>query len=261
MGSSLLLLASLAFAASFAVSLRALFGGGTQRPTAQLAGVFVGFLLLTAWLVLRGQVERSCPLNSLYDVLLFFAWSLILIFLLVGPVYRMSLLGAFTLPLVLALLATALLAPLAREPVARAAPNPWIEFHAALSLIAYGCFGLASIAGVVYLLQERQLKAARFSTLLRSLPSISDLAIVNRRLLGWGFVLLSAAFVAGLISGLPVNGAKFWAAAIIWFLYGVTLAVGRWNALGPARLAAASVGIFAVLLASLPAIQHLSSAR
>jgi ABC-type uncharacterized transport system permease subunit len=39
-------------------------------------------------------------------------------------------------------------------------PLPWLELHASISLIAYGAFALACIAGVMYLVQERQIKQA-----------------------------------------------------------------------------------------------------
>ena len=43
----------------------------------------------------------------------FLSWSIALIYLLVGPAYRLSLMGAFTAPLISIIQVTALLAPIA----------------------------------------------------------------------------------------------------------------------------------------------------
>lgn len=255
---ALLWLAVIFFLSSMGSSLVSL--RSSRRATAPLhaVGLAAGWLLLTAWLILRGQAEGSCPMNSLFDVLIFLAWSVGLIFLLVGPAYRLSLMGAFTAPLALVLLLAALLLPISRDPVARAVPNPLIELHGGLSLIAYGCFGLAGVAGGMYLIQERQLKSGRFPAMAQHLPPISDLATVNRLLVAWGLGLLTAAFAAGLVSGLHVHGIKFWASAGIWLAYVLMWVSQRLWPASARRFAALSVGIFAAALALLPAIQHFS---
>jgi HemX protein len=257
----LLLAALLGFLASFGYTLYALGAGRFTPGRVNFLAIFAGFLCLTGFLYLRGQAEKSCPINSLFDVLIFQSWALVLIYLLVGPTYRLSLLGAFTAPLAFFLILTALLAPIRSEPVVREVLNPWVEMHAALSVIAYGAFGLAGIAGVMYLVQERQLKRHKASPLLYNLPPITDLAVANRRLVWLGFGLLTAGFAAGFASAMPVNTVKFGTSLTLWVFYGLLLALTHLSSLGPRRIAGLSVGIFAVAMAALPAIQHLSAHR
>jgi len=235
---------------------RAGWGGGRAWDFGFL---LAGFVPLTAALFVRGQAEGSCPLNSLYDVLVFLAWSLVLIYLLVGSSYRLSLLGFFTAPLALILLAFATFGPIDRGFLARRVADPWVETHAALSVIAYGAFGLACVAGVMYLVQEHQLKSHRFSNWFLSLPPINDLAVANRRLLMLGFGLLTAGFLSGVVSGQPVNSMKFWGSVGIWVLYGGFLgawALWPWR---PGRVAKFSILAFLVAMAALPALQYLST--
>src|ERR1700686_1138980 len=71
-----------------------------------------GFLFQTAFLSLRGHALGRCPLTNLFEVFVFFAWSVALIYLLIGPAYRLSLMGAFTAPLVFLIQTFALLAPI-----------------------------------------------------------------------------------------------------------------------------------------------------
>lgn len=255
----LLIAAMLCFLASFAYTLFAL-GAGRFRPGRfNLVAILGGFFFQTGFLYLRGRAEGSCPLNSLHDVLIFLSWSLVLIYLLIGPAYRLSLLGAFTAPLAFFLVLTALAAPISQAPIRRAVTNSWIETHAAFSIIAYGAFGLASVAGVMYLLQERQLKAHKISSLLFNLPPIHDLAAAVHRLLWLGFVLLTVSFAAGFLSQMPVNTLKFWASLTIWVVYGGVLVLHRFTGFAPRHLAGLAITVFALALVTLPGIQHLSS--
>jgi ABC-type uncharacterized transport system permease subunit len=253
-----LVAASFCFLLSFGHTLFAL-GRGTFRPGRfNLLAMAAGFVFQTAFLYQRGQIVQTCPITNFFEVLVFLGWSIVLLYLLVGPAYRLSLMGAFTSPLVLVLLLFALLSPL-DQPAPRTAHNPWIEFHAALSIIAYGAFGLACIAGVMYLVQERQLKSRRVSELLLNLPPITDLGAVNRRLILTGLLLLSISFAAGIAAGLPITGIKTTVSFVVWALYGALFVSDRLHLLPTSRIAGGSVAIFVLALVTLPTVSHLSA--
>lgn len=255
-----LVAASICFLLSFGHTLYAL-GSGTFRPARfNLVTMAAGFILQTAFLYQRGQELRACPVTNLFEVLIFLGWSIVLIYLIVGPAYRLSLMGAFTAPVVLLIQILALLLP--ADPTGRRiSHNPWVETHAALSIIAYGAFGLGCIAGVMYLVQERQLKSGRVSELMLNLPPITDLGAVNFRLVFTGFIILTLAFVAGLAAGTPVSGLKTGSSMGIWAVYGTLLVMARMRLLAARRVAATSIAIFVVALVTLPGIHYLSLAH
>ncbi|MFA7232839.1 MAG: cytochrome c biogenesis protein CcsA [Terrimicrobiaceae bacterium] len=246
---------------SFGYTLFAL-GAGRFRPgLVNLVSILGGFVLLSLDLWNRGQAQGSCPINSLFDVLVFMSWSILLIYLLVGPAYHLSLLGAFTSPLVFLVLLFAQLGPVGTTAQGRFDRDPWVEAHAALTLIAYGAFALAAVAGLMYLVQDHQLKIRKAGALLYNLPPITDLGVANARLIRLGFALLTTGFAAGFISGIHVNNLKFWASALIWMGYGAILLMRRIHRLPPRRTAAASMFVFGMALFALPAIQYLSSPK
>src|SRR5712692_4735856 len=110
--------------------------------------VATGFVFQTIFLSIRGHSLGRCPLTNLFEVFVFLAWSVALIYILVGPAYRLSLMGAFTAPLVSLLQGFPLIASIdVRQPV-HVPANSWLEFHASVSLVACGAFALACIAGV-----------------------------------------------------------------------------------------------------------------
>lgn len=253
-----LLGSTLCFLAGFALSVQALRGRVLGRSPGILWANLCGFVFQTVWLYERGQQAGRCPLTSLFDVLVFLGWSVALLYLLAGATYRLSLLGVFTSPLVFLLQCVALLMPmpLLSKPVSPV--NAWLELHAAVSVVAYGAFALAGVAGATLLVQERQLKTRRLHSFFYHFPPIHDLAAANRRLVYIGFTLLTLGLVSGLSRGLAHIGLLRVVSLGVWLLYGflcAALGVGR---ISPQRAAWLAIGAFLVLLLTVWAVQIVS---
>jgi HemX protein len=222
---------------------------GIYQPTRfSFFAVALGFLFQTAFLSIRGHALGRCPLTNLFEVFIFLAWSVALIYMLVGPAYRLSLMGAFTAPLVASLQSFALIAPIdARHPVKLPA-NPWLEFHASISLVAYGAFALACIAGVMYLVQERQLKTHQLHSIFYHLPPLTDLFAAITRLLWWGFALYTLGLVSGFFVGQPLPYVQVVCAFGVWLLYGAILQGRHLCRLAPKHVAALCIVGFSAAL-------------
>ena len=152
------------------------------------------FIAQLTILSIRGEMRASCPLGDTGEVLIFSAWSLTMF-------YRLSLLGVFTAPLVCFLLSLALMPGLLdASPERKTVVDGWRESHAAFSVLAYGALGLAAVAGVMFIVLNRQLKDALMSTgLFANLPPARDLSKVVGRLLLLGFALLTLGLICGLV--------------------------------------------------------------
>lgn len=247
----LLVLSSLCFLSGFGWTIYAL-SARVQRPSRfNFGAILCGFAFQTAFLYQRGQEIGRCPLTNLFEVLIFLSWSMGLLYFVVGPAYRLSLLGFFTSPLVFLLQVGAMLLPIDRSPARMVAPNPWLELHAAISVIAYGAFALACVAGIMYLAQERQLKTHQIRSMFYHLPPISVLAVANRRLLWVGFILLSAGMLAGLAVGQPLDAVKVGWSIGVWLLYAAILQAGRWRPVSPRKVAVLSIAAFSLTLSTL----------
>src|SRR5206468_2646470 len=218
-----------------AVALRA----GVFRPGRfNFLAIGVGFLFQTAFLSIRGHALGRCPLTNLFEVFIFLAWSVALIYMLVGPAYRLSLMGAFTAPLVVLLQGLALIAPIdVRHPV-KVPANSSLEFHASVSLVAYGAFALACIAGVMYLVQDRQLKTHQLRSIFYHLPPLTDLFAAIIRLLWLGFILYTAGIASGFFTGQPLPRVQVVAAIAVWLLYAAILQGRYFRRIAPKRVAA-----------------------
>lgn len=254
----LLIAATFCFLFGFAYTMHAL-GARVYRPSrANFFSILAGFLLQSTFLYLRGEQVGRCPLTSLFEVLIFLSWAMVLFYLVVGPAYRLSLLGAFTSPLVFIFQMIALLAVKDTPSQIKVAPNPWMELHAAASIVAYGAFALACVAGVMYLAQERQLKTHNIHSIFYHLPPIHDLAIANGRLILTGFGLLTIGIAAGLMIGqIQSHAVKIAWSVGVWMLYGLIFGLSKGHRLSPRRVAWLSVGAFTATLITLSGISFI----
>lgn len=235
-----------------------LLGAGKFRPSRfNFYAIAAGFALQTVFLYLRGQQVGRCPITNSFEILLFLSWSVALAYLVVGTTYRISVLGVFTAPLVFGLQLLALLLPAA--PVIRRSglPDGWLELHASTSLVAYGVLALACVAGVMFLVQERQLKMRVPGSLFHLLPPITTLADAMRRLLWFGVILLSIGILAGFSIGTPIGRLKSGASILVWIVYAGILFLWIRNRLHSHRVAQCCVGAFVLALVTLPAMYAL----
>jgi HemX protein len=254
----LLIVATLCFFLAMvrtAVAVRA----GNYRPHGfNFMAIAVGFLFQTAFLSVRGHALGRCPITNLFEVFIFLAWAVSLIYLLVGPAYRLSLMGAFTAPLVFGLQTFALIAPIDLPHPRTHSPSPWLELHASVSLIAYGAFALACVAGLMYLVQERQLKRRQLNSLFYHYPPLSDLFAAITRLLWVGFGLLTLGIVAGFLTGQPLPYVKIAWSLGVWIFYAAILLARHLGTTAPRRIAALCVVAFSAALTLLWGITFLS---
>lgn len=166
------------------------------------------------------------PLGSLYESLSVFAWAVVLIYLLTELRYGNRVLGAFVLPMVL--LAGSAAAALPRR-VAEFGPTLqgvglWV--HVALAIFGNAAFALTFCTGLMYILQERQLKSRHPGKMHFRLPSLELLDTIGVRSLMFGFPLLTLALITGSIwaeytrgSFLPRYGRETWS-ILSWLIFG-----------------------------------------
>jgi len=221
----------------------------------------VNYLLLlgaaglhTLAMVKRGFSLQRCPVNNLYEAMTFVSWTIVVSYLVFGAWSRLRFLGAFASPVLLAIGVFALFPELDHHGPRPEFTTGWQSLHAALILLAYGAFGLGSVAGVMYLTQEHNLKFHKLRAVFSLMPPIERLERVISRLMAAGFVLLTVGLVLGAFSLRRKQGVFFsgdlkvvWS-MLVWALY-LGLLTMRWRfAQGGRRFAWGAVGSFTFIL-------------
>src|SRR2546430_7733154 len=139
---------------------------GIWKPSFVVAGI--GFFFHTLALVSRMIEGGHVPLTSMHEVLSFFSWALVLVFLVVELRYRIHILGSFILPLAFISLISAAALPKEIKALAPIFQNVWM--HVTLSLLGTVAFAIAFVAGLMYLIQEHLLKSKHRNALYHKLP-------------------------------------------------------------------------------------------
>ena len=209
------------------------------------------FLCQIGFLSVRGEQRGACPLADRGEILVFLSWSLTLFYLLVGPAYRISLLGVFTAPVVMVFQTIALLpGVLQTDPQRVIGGNPWHETHSATSVLAYGALALAAVAGVMFLVLDKQLKDHHLkSGLFRNLPPVRELLVSLERLLWLGGVLLTIGIIAGFLMPHDKSALGHLIAALsVWIGYAILLGVKSVRGLTGRRLSLLTVALFILSL-------------
>ncbi|MEG2247729.1 MAG: cytochrome c biogenesis protein CcsA [Akkermansia sp.] len=200
------------------------------------AWLLMGVLLClqTITLGVRGMDFDSCPIRGISEIFFFLGWALNAFYLLLGRLYRMSIIGVFTLPAILFCMGVSWGC---YHVPALLPPNCWITWHIGLAMLAYGAFGLSAVAGSVFLIQNSFLKRHHLLGRTKLLPPVRLLQGCMVRLSMVGFLLIIVSQVLGYCSNQTIPAEKWIVAACVSFGYLVLLLVvkfrglpGRWMA-------------------------------
>ncbi len=192
-------------------------------------GLIGGFCLHSLALFWRIMESGRAPLTNLHESLSFFAWAILGIYLLLYLRYRLEVLAAFVSPVAVILMILASLFPKEIVPVAPILDSFWLPIHVTLAIIGNAMFALAFAAGIMYLIQERQIKSKKIGAFYRRLPALKVLDDLNYRCLTLGFPLLTLGIITGSIWAESAWG-SYWTwdpketwSLITWFLYAALL--------------------------------------
>jgi cytochrome c-type biogenesis protein CcsB len=190
-----------------------------------LGMVVSGFVCHTIFLVWLGVERRHFPITNLSESLCFFAWCISLSFMVANFRYRVNALGAFILPLVSVLTIISQLIWDENHSIPPLLKSKWLYFHSSVAFLAYAAFFLTFVSGVLYLVQEKELKEKNFRFLYFRLPSLQVCDELLRRSLYVGFVSMSLTIVTGAFWAQQAWG-RFWnwdpketASLITWGIY------------------------------------------
>jgi len=178
-------------------------------------------------LIVLGVETGRPPLGTLSEAVSSAVWVVVLLEMLVERRWQMPALGAFVMPVVLML---SLNSSAMRPQLGEAFRGAWVWVHIALALVGIAAFVLNFAGALMYLLQERQLKAKRPGTFYYRLPDLQTLDRLTYRTLALGFPFLTTGLILGALWARSAWGSMLTfdplasLSSLAWAIYAATLA-------------------------------------
>ena len=218
-----------------------------------LAGNTAGILL--RWVESYRMGIGHAPLSNLYESLIFFAWTIAVVHLVIEKKYENGIIGAFTTPMAFLAMAYASMSPNISDriqPLLPALKSNWLIAHVMTCFIGYAAFAIAFGISWMYLLKQRDTVGK--SGLLSHFPLPRILEELNHQLVMFGFLFLTTGIITGAVWANSAWG-RYWGwdpketwSLITWFIYATLLHARMMRGWGGKRIAYMSIIGFAAVL-------------
>ncbi len=184
-----------------------------------------GFLFHVAYFSFRWTESGRIPATNFFEAASFLGMGIVLVFLVMELRFKIAALGPFMLPLALVLMAPALLTSGEIKELNPVLKSGWLGIHTSFSILGEAAFAFAFIISVMYLIQERQLKAKRLGVIFHRLPSLDIMDTLGYKALTFGWPLFTLGMITGAIWANSAWG-TYWSwspketsSLIIWVVY------------------------------------------
>jgi cytochrome c-type biogenesis protein CcsB len=196
----------------------------------------VGLIAQTLALILRWVESYKlgighAPLSNLYESLIFFAWTIVLLYLIIEWRIKTRNLGAFVIPFAFLAMAYASFSPHVSsriQPLIPALQSNWLISHVVTCFFGYAAFTIACGLGLMYLLKGLgEGKSSR--PFLRYLPDREILDELSYQSVVIGFIFLTLGIITGSVWAYSAWG-SYWSwdpketwSLITWLIYAAML--------------------------------------
>jgi len=205
--------------------------------TAGIIAAYGGLVAQSAAILLRWKESYDlgvghAPLSNLYESVVFFSWTIVLIYALLDLKYRYRVIGAFVMPFALLGMAWAQLSlDSGIEPLVPALQSNWLLYHVVTCFLGYAAFAVACGISIMYLIKavHEERESGNSNGIIAMFPPIRVLDDLNYRAIMVGFPLLTLGIITGAAWANYAWG-TYWSwdpketwSLIVWFVYAAFL--------------------------------------
>ena len=196
----------------------------------------LGFAAQTLAIILR-WVESyrmgigHAPLSNLYESLIFFSWTLMLLYLILEWRTKNRTIGTFVTPLVFLAMAYASFSPNISshiQPLIPALKSNWLISHVITCFFGYAAFALSFGISIMYLLKRLDIEETN-NLFLSLIPSNEILDDLNYQMIVIGFLMLTLGIITGAVWAHSAWG-TYWSwdpketwSLITWLVYALVI--------------------------------------
>lgn len=199
-----------------------------KRPvfqTTALLSMAAGLALHVASIFVRAAELEYIPLTQRADAFSFCAALTVLGFFVAYARYRIEPMGVFIFPLVFVATFIVVLSEAPSNAVPEVLRSNWIYVHTPFVFLGYAALSIAFAAALMYVIQERELKAKSRRTSISRLPSLETCDELAYKSLAIGFPLITLGILSGALWAQSVWGSiwgrdlKVILSLLTWLIY------------------------------------------
>ena len=216
-----------------------LLGMVMHRAVFSRSGTYLsllGFVALTLGIILRWVESYKlgighAPFSNLYESLVFFAWTLMFLYLLMEWRTKNRTIGTFVTPLAFLAMAYASFSPGISshiQPLIPALKSNWLISHVITCFFGYAALALSFGISVMYLLKRPDTLKEK-NLFLRLIPSRSILDDLSYQMIVIGFLMLTLGIITGSVWAHSAWG-SYWSwdpketwSLITWLVYAAVI--------------------------------------
>lgn len=165
--------------------------------------VWFGFVLHNGAIALRWLSSGRPPVSNIYEMMISFAWGIVLMHLIVERGYRFRFCGLFALPMAALAIIMTMILPSDVRPLMPALQSNLLYIHVGAALFSYAACAISFITALLFLIKDRA-KIAGFGVATAVLVSaiylfLDNLSVVTRgvyHVVGWDFSVDQKIYVA-----------------------------------------------------------------
>ena len=184
--------------------------------------LILGLLSHTMALIDRWRIAGRPPVSNMYESVILFAWSMVLLYLIVEFMYKLRIVGPFVTLLALLSLGYASILDPTIEPLVPALQSNWLTIHVAACFAGYAAFAVSFVASVTYLV-------ALGRSAHNSQSLVPRLDVLAYKTIAFGFPFLTVGIITGAVWANQAWG-TYWSwdpketwSLVTWLIYAVYL--------------------------------------
>ncbi|WP_096434816.1 c-type cytochrome biogenesis protein CcsB [Alteribacter populi] len=147
----------------------------------------LALVLAIGYFITRWIAGGHAPVSNMFEYTAFLGIMMSLGFVIIYPIYRSNVLGLFTMPVVMLIIAYASVFPTEIQPLIPALQSSWLKIHVITTALGQGILAVSFAAGLIYLV--RVIDFTKSSKKVRTLEIIfyGLLCFVGHVILNMGF--------------------------------------------------------------------------
>jgi cytochrome c-type biogenesis protein CcsB len=205
-----------------------------QIAMAAIWTAYVGLICHSLALILRTVYSYQIgigqpPFTNLYSSMVFFSWTIVLIYVIFEKKYGYRAIGAFIMPIAFLVLAFTGLMSNKIEPLVPALQSNWLLIHVVTCFFGYAAFAVAFGLSIMYLFKNYHESIGAQKGILSFLPSSHVLDDLEYKAVAVGFPFLTLGIITGAAWAHYAWG-SYWSwdpketwSLITWFVYAAFL--------------------------------------